>query len=341
MRISYIDARINCRGTGGCGTSRCACQGRYLSRTPGENSHCRIQQDRYDYQGSTAGSENNSPNEHDSGELLARSTAIDDERASLRQGDSRACASRRHRSTSCGKRDGESPDVVRRALSAGVNTSPAAHRMMHERGFETPAYCDRLNALENEGLSVIAVGSESHLCGVIGISDALRDGAKDAIENLHAAGVKKVAMLTGDNERAAKLIANECGIDDTRAGLLPRRQLRIVEEMSKDGAVAMIGDGVNDAPAMAAAAVGVAMGAAGTDAAIETADVGADERRSFETCVAHTTLPPDAFDNQGEHSFRTRAETAFRSACIDGRRNALDGDSCRYGRIPSSSSGTV
>ena len=80
-------------------------------------------------------------------------------------------------------------------------------------------------------------------------------------------------MLTGDNERAAKLIANECGIDDTRAGLLPEDKLRIVEEMSKDGAVAMIGDGVNDAPAMAAAAVGVAMGAAGTDAAIETADV--------------------------------------------------------------------
>ncbi len=148
-----------------------------------------------------------------------------------------------------------------------------SHRMMHERGFETPEYCDRLNELESRGLSVIAVGSENHVCGVIGISDSIRDGAKAAIEDIHAAGIKKTVMLTGDNERAARLIASACGIDDTRAGLLPEDKLRIVEELSKEGAVAMIGDGVNDAPAMAAATIGIAMGAAGTDAAIETADI--------------------------------------------------------------------
>jgi len=145
--------------------------------------------------------------------------------------------------------------------------------MMHERGFETPEYCDKLNALENGGLSVIAVGSENHVCGVIGISDTLRDGAKAAIKDLHSSGVKRIIMLTGDNERAAHIIASECGIDDARAGLLPEDKLRIVEEMAKTGAVAMIGDGVNDTPAMAAATIGIAMGAAGTDAALETADI--------------------------------------------------------------------
>lgn len=130
---------------------------------------------------------------------------------------------------------------------------------------------DRMRA---EGKTVVMVALDGAAAGVLGISDRLREGVRPALERLHAAGVKKIVMLTGDDERTAQSIAREAGITDVRAGLLPEDKLQAIRALQQEGyTVAMVGDGVNDAPALAAADVGIAMGAAGSGVAIETADV--------------------------------------------------------------------
>ena len=128
--------------------------------------------------------------------------------------------------------------------------------------------------LQNEGKTVILVGTDEDLEGVIAIADEVRPDAKRAVEGLHEAGIEKLVMLTGDNEGTAKAIAEEVGVDEYRAELLPDEKVEAVEELlDEHETVAMVGDGINDAPAMATASVGVAMGAAGTDTALETADI--------------------------------------------------------------------
>jgi Cd2+/Zn2+-exporting ATPase len=110
--------------------------------------------------------------------------------------------------------------------------------------------------------------------GIVALADQLRPEAKQVIADLKAAGIQQVAMLTGDNERVAQTIAAQLGIDAVYANLLPEDKVRVLQEIqAKVGPTAMVGDGVNDAPALATAAVGIAMGAAGTDVALETADV--------------------------------------------------------------------
>ena len=128
--------------------------------------------------------------------------------------------------------------------------------------------------LQDQGKTVVVVGDEKTPWGLIAIRDNIRLNARQAIESLHKAGIEKVVMLTGDNERTAKTIASELGIDEIYADLKPEDKVTKVRELAKRyGHVAMVGDGVKDAPALAEATVGVAMGAAGTDVALETADV--------------------------------------------------------------------
>ncbi len=130
-----------------------------------------------------------------------------------------------------------------------------------------------IQRLMNDGKTVILVGSEESILGIIAIRDEIRTHAKDVIAELHRMGIK-VVMLSGDNVITAKAIAKELNIDDVRAELEPEDKIKAVEELEKEyGAVAMIGDGINDAPALARATVGIAMGTIGTDAAIEAADV--------------------------------------------------------------------
>jgi Cd2+/Zn2+-exporting ATPase len=149
-----------------------------------------------------------------------------------------------------------------------------SHRWLEERGQETPAMHDRLSALSEAGRSVVVVGNEEHVCGLIAVADTLRPEAKAAVAALKRAGIAKVVMLTGDNRGTAEAIAALTGVDEVRAELLPEDKVAAIEELeAKVGPTAMIGDGVNDAPALARASLGVAMGAAGTDVAIETADV--------------------------------------------------------------------
>ncbi|MFC6727606.1 HAD-IC family P-type ATPase, partial [Natronoarchaeum mannanilyticum] len=133
---------------------------------------------------------------------------------------------------------------------------------------------DRIRALEREGKTVVLVGTESELLGVVAVADEVRPASKRAVERLRDLGVGRVVMLTGDNERTARAIAEEIVVDAYRAELLPDEKVDAIEALQSEyGSVAMVGDGVNDAPALATANVGVAMGAAGTDTALETADI--------------------------------------------------------------------
>ena len=137
-----------------------------------------------------------------------------------------------------------------------------------------PALVASLARLEAEGKTAVAVGDERGALGVIAVSDPLRPMAPAALAGLREAGVDRLVMLTGDNAATAAAVAKAAGVDDVRAGLMPADKVAAVHELrERHGAVAMVGDGVNDAPALAAADLGIAMGAAGTDAALDTADI--------------------------------------------------------------------
>ena len=131
-----------------------------------------------------------------------------------------------------------------------------------------------IGRLQNEAKTVVVLGNEKAIWGLIAIRDSIRPNARKAIEALHEAGVQKVVMLTGDNQQTAQAIAKELGIDEFFGNLKPEDKVVKVRKLAeREGHVAMVGDGVNDAPALAEATVGIAMGAAGTDVALETADV--------------------------------------------------------------------
>jgi Cd2+/Zn2+-exporting ATPase len=149
-----------------------------------------------------------------------------------------------------------------------------SHRFLEERGQETPEVHRRIEEMSASGRTIVAIGNDDHLCGILALADEVRPEARAAVAALHAAGVRRVVMLTGDHAPTAAAVARETGIDEVRSELLPEDKLAAIEELvASDGAVAMVGDGVNDAPALARATLGVAMGGGGTDAAIETADV--------------------------------------------------------------------
>ncbi|MDS0222532.1 cadmium-translocating P-type ATPase [Haloarcula sp. S1AR25-5A] len=133
---------------------------------------------------------------------------------------------------------------------------------------------DTVPELQAEGKTVVIVGTEDEIEGIIAVADEVRPEAKAAISRLRDLGVERTVMLTGDNERTAAAIARAVGVDDYRAELLPDEKVAAIDDLvdEYDG-VAMVGDGINDAPALASATVGVAMGAAGTDTALETADI--------------------------------------------------------------------
>ncbi len=138
---------------------------------------------------------------------------------------------------------------------------------------DTVALDDVIANMEDEGKTVVLVGTEDELIGVVAVADEVRPGSRRAVERLRELGVHTV-MLTGDNEGTARAVAATVGVDGYRAELLPDEKVEAVERLRDEhGEVAMVGDGINDAPALAVADVGVAMGAAGTDTALETADI--------------------------------------------------------------------
>lgn len=156
----------------------------------------------------------------------------------------------------------------------GISYLIGNRKLMNENSIDIGLQQDYIKSEEEKGQTVIIVADKSNVIGIISIADIVRDDAKDLIINLKHLGIRKIIMLTGDNERAAKAISSQLGIDEYHAELLPEGKVEVLKNFADEyGISAMVGDGVNDAPALASADLGIAIGGAGADVAMETADV--------------------------------------------------------------------
>jgi Cd2+/Zn2+-exporting ATPase len=167
------------------------------------------------------------------------------------------------------------PGLGAEALVGGTRVVIGNHRLFEERGMCSPALHARIEAasLAAGGPTMVIVGADEPI-GIIGVADRPRESARDAVLMLRDHGIEHVALLTGDHEAAARVLGAAVGVDEVRGDLLPADKVKAVADLRRRyGTVAMVGDGINDAPALAAADVGIAMGVAGSDAALETADV--------------------------------------------------------------------
>lgn len=159
------------------------------------------------------------------------------------------------------------------AQASGLRLLLGNHRLIEERGLCSPQIEARLAAHEAQGRTVTMLASSTQVLVIFAVADSIKESSREAIAELHALGVTSV-MLSGDNDATARAIAREAGIDDARGNLLPEDKLAAIEAMQRrHGFVAMTGDGINDAPALARADIGFAMGGAGTDTAMEAADI--------------------------------------------------------------------
>ncbi|MBI5496877.1 MAG: cadmium-translocating P-type ATPase [Deltaproteobacteria bacterium] len=200
--------------------------------------------------------------------------------------------------------------VVLGARERGVEPAPATNaEVLHGKGIhahvdgqqvavgsldmfaadEVPeALKAKVGACQDQGQTTMLVRHGGQFLGVMGVADTARPEARETLKALYALGIEKTVMLSGDNIRVAKAVAAQLGINEPRAPLMPEGKVRALRELTRHGGVAMVGDGVNDAPALASASVGVAMGGAGSDVALETADVVlmADDLRKLPFAVA-------------------------------------------------------
>ncbi|MCI0710588.1 MAG: HAD-IC family P-type ATPase, partial [Chloroflexi bacterium] len=149
-----------------------------------------------------------------------------------------------------------------------------SRRLMEFFKIEIPEdILQRQHELENEGKTVLLAHNGREWLGLFAVADTPRAEAIDLVRHLKSTGIKHIAMLTGDNQRVADTLGEQVGFTDVYAELLPEDKVNVVNSLKQYGRVAMVGDGVNDAPALATADIGIAMGAAGTDVALETADL--------------------------------------------------------------------
>lgn len=148
-------------------------------------------------------------------------------------------------------------------------------RLMDQLGIDMSSWTRLLSALQRDGKTVVMVASGRQLVGIIAVRDTVRESAKEAFQKLRRIGIQRIVMITGDNEATARAVARDLDIDEYYAELLPQDKVDVVRLLIErfGSRVAFVGDGVNDAPALAAATVGIAMGAAGSDTALETADI--------------------------------------------------------------------
>lgn len=166
-----------------------------------------------------------------------------------------------------------------------------SHRYLEERNQETPEVHEQITRLSEEGRSVVVVGNEDHVCGFIVLADTVRPAAVETLKQLRSLGISHLVMLSGDNRPTAESIAAAVGVDEVKAELMPADKVAAIEDLVKKYKhVAMIGDGINDAPALAAATIGIAMGGIGSDAAIETADIAlmGDDISQLPWLIAHS-----------------------------------------------------
>lgn len=166
--------------------------------------------------------------------------------------------------------------IAGRGVSGSVDQVPyiiGNHRLIEERGVCCDHVHSELDRLQDQGKTTVLLANHKEVLAIFGVADTLRAESVEAIRDLHKLDVK-ITMLTGDNASTARAIGSQAGIDDVQAELLPEDKLKVIEALlGTHGSVGMVGDGVNDAPALARATLGFAMGAAGTDTALETADV--------------------------------------------------------------------
>jgi Cd2+/Zn2+-exporting ATPase len=172
----------------------------------------------------------------------------------------------------------EQPEQFETLTGSGIQATlhGKTYRIGNEKmfqGFSFPGHVQNdLRMLKKEGWTVVIVADEQRILGLFGIADEIREESKEVIAHLHQAGVRQTVMLTGDHAKTAEKVAKAVGVTSWMAELLPEQKVEKLKELMKTGKVAMIGDGMNDAPALATADIGIAMGK-GTDSAIETADV--------------------------------------------------------------------
>jgi Cd2+/Zn2+-exporting ATPase len=166
------------------------------------------------------------------------------------------------------------PGLGVEAMVAAAHAVVGSHRLFEERRLCTPSLHARVEAVEERGGTAVLVSHDGSAIGVIGFTDRLREEGRAVVGQLRDEGVRHVALLTGDRVASAAAVGHEAGLDEVQGGLLPEDKVTHLRRLrAAHGPVAMVGDGVNDAPALAASDVGIAMGAAGTDVALETADV--------------------------------------------------------------------
>jgi Cd2+/Zn2+-exporting ATPase len=181
------------------------------------------------------------------------------------------------------------------AMVAGEPALIGNHRLIEERGLCTADIHARLDRLAASGRTAVLVARMGRPLGIVALADRARESARDTIELLRQLGVRRIVLLTGDNQVSAEALGRETGVDETCAELLPDDKVAAVQRLRREyGTVAMVGDGVNDAPALATADIGIAMGVAGSDVALETADIAlmADEllKIPFAIRLGRTTL---------------------------------------------------
>jgi Cd2+/Zn2+-exporting ATPase len=156
----------------------------------------------------------------------------------------------------------------------GVEYFAGNPKLFEEIGINLESQKEQVQKLQNEGNTLVIVGTKTTILGIIAVSDTVREVTINALKELKEVGIEQVVMLTGDNEGTAKKIAQQTGVDRYFAELLPEDKVNKVKQLQQEGKlVAMVGDGINDAPALATANLGIAMGGAGTDTAMETADI--------------------------------------------------------------------
>lgn len=204
--------------------------------------------------------------------------------------------------------------IVAHARKAGVTVQPAenveaipgkgatglvhgkpywigSHRLLEERKQETSEVHEKIEAMTQEGRSVVVIGNDRHVCGFIVLTDRIRSTTPQALTELKQLGIQRLIMLSGDNRATAERIASDLALDEVKSELLPDEKMKVIDRLVSDwGQVAMVGDGINDAPSLARASVGIAMGGIGSDAAIETADIAlmSDDLASLPWLIRHS-----------------------------------------------------